>query len=86
METELKTETFKDSLNNSKMSKNINIQSKEEEIKNNSIGEEINSNTNLQKEEKKFDSKDKNELNDKEEKFKKSLILYQRKKNQTRLN
>ena len=34
METELKTETFKDSLNNSKMSKNINIQSKEEEIKN----------------------------------------------------
>ena len=71
METELKTETFKDSLNNSKMSKNNNIKSKEEEIKNNSIREEINSNTQIQKDEKQFDSKDKNELNDKEEKFKK---------------
>ena len=53
------------------MSKNINIQSKEEEIKNNSIGEEINSNENLKMYEKKIDPKDKIELNDKEEKFKK---------------
>ena len=71
METELKAETFKDSLNSSKMSKNINIQSKEEEIKNNSIGEEINSNENIKMYEKKIDPKDKIELNDKEEKFKK---------------
>ena len=71
MESELKTEFLKDSLNNDKINKNISICFKEEEIKNNSFVDEINYEKNLKMSEQSFEDKVKIELNDNEEQSKK---------------
>ena len=71
MESELKTEFLKDSLNNDKINKNISICFKEEEIKNNSFVDEINYEKNLKMSERSFEDKVKIELNDNEEQSKK---------------
>ena len=71
MESELKTEFLKDSLNNDKINKNISICFKEEEIKNNSFVDEINYEKNLKMNEQSFEDKVKIELNDNEEQSKK---------------
>ena len=71
MEKELKEELLKDSLNNMKMTNDININSQEEDNKNNSVEKEINSNNILNtKEQEESKSDFKNEPNDTEEKFK----------------
>ena len=71
METELKSDFLKDSLNNNKVSKNISIQTLDEEIKNNSIEGEINENKFLKIDEQDIETKEQMILNDKEEKFRK---------------
>jgi len=71
METEFKTELLKDSLNKSKMNKNININSQEEEIKNNYIVDENTENKLIKLNEENTEVKDPILFNDQEEKFKK---------------
>jgi hypothetical protein len=71
MESGLKSELLKGSLNKDKINKNISICFKEEEIKNNSFVNAINSSQNLKMQEKNFEKGDNMEINYKEEQFKK---------------
>ena len=87
MESELKTEFLKDSLNNDKINKNISICFKEEEIKNNSFVDEINYEKNLKMSERSFEDKVKIELNDNEEQSKKlNEEINEKKINNKRVN